>query len=169
MAKHWRTRDFFVNLVAGVAVLGVVFCPTSRPGLTDHSPRCGTTPMPVGCSPVQQQLGEIRTAEIHSACAIVFVSSLAAIAFVLAYREKQWNRSRAAWLTQVACGGVVIAAAAGVGIGELLRLSFGELTPLYVGEVVSIWAIGISLLLAARDLLCRLSPAQRMSTEGYAG
>ena len=58
-------QDPWYRLVAGVAVLGVVFFPTSRPHLLEDAPRCGITPMPEGCSPIHQQFGETLVAGIH--------------------------------------------------------------------------------------------------------
>jgi hypothetical protein len=158
MAGQTRTRDFWLSLVAGVAVLGVVFFPTSRPGLTNDAPRCGTTPMPDGCSPVQQQLGETPTATAHFVCAVVFILSLAAIAFLFAYRERKWNGSAAMWLIQKICGWVIIGAVVWAVVGELIDATVWELTPLYLGEVVSVWAFGVSWLLTGRDLLRGLVP-----------
>ena len=37
MAGEFRTWDFWASLIAGLAVLGVVFFPTSRPGLPARS------------------------------------------------------------------------------------------------------------------------------------
>ena len=76
-------------MLAGLAVIGAVFFPTSRPGLTPGDPRCGAKPVPAGCSPVQQQLGEPLVAGIHFTCAVVFVLSLAATAFLFAYRARR--------------------------------------------------------------------------------
>ncbi|MGC5019337.1 hypothetical protein [Micromonospora sp. DT47] len=165
MAGQRRTRDFWLSLVAGVAVLGVVFFPTSRPGLVNDAPRCGTTPMPAGCSPVQQQLGETLTATIHFVCAAVFILSLAAIAFLFAYRERKWNDSTGMWLVQKICGWVIIAAVLWVAVGEMIDATVWELTPLYLGEVASVWAFGLSWLLTGRDLLRRLVPRQRALAE----
>lgn len=158
MAGQRDTYDFWFSLVAGVAVLGVVAFPTTRPGLAGDAPRCGTDPMPNGCSPFQQQFGEELTGRIHAVCAAIFILSLAVIAFLFAYREKKWKGSAGVALVQRICGFVIILSAAGAAIGELLDLSLGELTPLYVGEVASVWAFGVSWLLAGRDIMRRLVP-----------
>src|ERR1700754_981737 len=58
LAGQRNTWDFWLSLVGGVALVGVVFFPTGRPGLLRGAPRCGTAPMPEGCVPIQQALGE---------------------------------------------------------------------------------------------------------------
>lgn len=152
MSGQTNTKDFWLSLVAGVAVFGVVFFPTWRPGLEPAAPRCGTTPMPDGCSPTQQQFGEAMVANIHSVCAAVFILSLAGMAFLFARREKlHENDVRTAGFLRL-CGFVIIGAVVGVIIGELLGVEFGELTPLYLGELVSVWAFGASWLVKGMDL-----------------
>jgi hypothetical protein len=152
MSAQPRTYDFWFSLVAGVAVLFVVFFPTSRPGLLPDAPRCGTTPMPPGCSPVQQKFGETPVAAVHFVCAVIFILCLAAIAFLFAYRETRYEHDAVMANIQKICGWVIIAAVVWVVIGELLKLTIWELTPLYLGEVVSVWAFGVSWLLKGKDL-----------------
>jgi hypothetical protein len=152
MSGHTKTWDFWLSLVAGVAVLGVVFFPTSRPGLVPGDPRCGATPMPDGCSPIQQRLGEQLVAGIHYAFAATFILSLAAIAFLFAYRVKEYEHNKAMATFQKICGWAIMAAVLGVIIGELSGTVIWELTPLYLGEVISVWAFGASWLLKGRDL-----------------
>ena len=62
MAGEPATLDFWASLIAGVAVLGVVFFPTMRSGLPAGAPACGSVPEPAGCSFVEQTLGEHQTA-----------------------------------------------------------------------------------------------------------
>lgn len=152
-----KTLDFRLSLLAGVAVLGVVFFPTSRPHLLPDAPRCGTTPMPQGCSAIQQAFGEKLVAGIHWAFAAVFILSLAWICFVFARRET----GRMAAIVRL-CGLAIIAAVAWAIIGGLLKNgTIWELTPLYVGEVVSVWAFGVAWLLKARDLRKALGSSRR--------
>ena len=87
MAGESRTADFWASLIAGVAVLGVVFFPTTRAGLPPGAPACGSTPEPAGCSFVEQTLGEHQTATIHAVCAIVFILFLAVMSFLFATSE----------------------------------------------------------------------------------
>lgn len=152
MSAQTKTWDFWLSLVAGIAVLGVVFFPTRRPGLADGAPLCGSEPAPAGCSAVQQALGETPTAVVHFVCAAVFILSLAAIAFLFAYREKKYENDTRMALVQRICGWAIIVAILWVGLGFLVDLTIWELTPLYVGEVISVWAFGISWLLKGRDL-----------------
>src|SRR5262249_39710170 len=91
MAGENRTWDFWARLIAGlaagVAVLGVVFSPTTRSGLPAGAPACGSVPEPPGCSAVEQTLGEHQTAVIHGTCAIVFILFLAVMSFLFAASE----------------------------------------------------------------------------------
>jgi hypothetical protein len=161
------TWDFKISLVAGLAVIGVVFFPTMRPHLLLDAPRCGVTPMPNGCSFVQQELGERLVAGIHFTFAAIFILSLAAMCFfVFAPSEKERSTKpemetdprTAAIVT--ACGWVILGAVAWVIIGGLLKVTIWELTPLYVGELFSVWAFGTAWLLKTRDLLKALGPQQ---------
>ena len=46
LSGETKTRDFRLSLLAGVAVLFVVFFPTKRPDLAPDAPLCGVTPLP---------------------------------------------------------------------------------------------------------------------------
>ncbi|HEY7013696.1 MAG TPA: hypothetical protein VH480_13115, partial [Streptosporangiaceae bacterium] len=87
MAGEARTWDFWASLIAGLAVLGVVFFPTSRSGLPTGATACGSVPQPPGCSFVEQALGEHRTAVIHAVFAIAFILFLAVMSFLFATSE----------------------------------------------------------------------------------
>lgn len=152
MAGQGRTWDFWLSLVAGVAVLGVVFFPTTRPGLGPDDPRCGATPVPDGCAPVQQRLGEEVTAALHYTFAAIFILSLAAIAFLFAYRARQYDRNRVMALVQDVCGWLIIAAVLGAAVGELAGVTVAGLAPLYLGEVTAVWAFGVSWFLKGVNL-----------------
>jgi len=165
MAGEWKTWDFWASLIGGVAVLGVVFFPTMRSGLPKGAPLCGSLPQPASCSFVEQELGEHTTALIHAGCAVVFIVSLAVMSFLFAASEvqptdgwstvpdKRWFSSRVRRWIYIVCGLIIVAAGAwafwGAGVGQL--------TPLYIGEVVSVWAFGISWLLAG---ISRTAPAR---------
>jgi len=168
MAGEFRTWDFWASLIAGLAVLGVVFFPTSRPGLPAGAPACGSVPEPPGCSAVEQTLGEHQTAVIHAACAIVFILFLAVMSFLFATSEvlAKQNRPTARggpkprvfrnpvlfWI-HTSCALVILAAGAWAFAGA----GIGELTPLYIGEVAAIWAFGFSWIIAGID---RTAPAR---------
>ena len=152
MSAQTRTWDFWLSLVAGVAVLGVVFFPTRRVGLLPDAPLCGQDPEPLGCAPVQQALGENAVATIHFTCAAVFIGCLGAIAFLFAYRERKFEGDKRMALVQRLCGWAIIVAVLWVAIGGLLGLTFWQITPLYLGEVLAVWAFGTSWLLKGRDL-----------------
>jgi hypothetical protein len=168
MAGEARTWDFWASLIAGLAVLGVVFFPTSRSGLPAGAPACGSVPEPSGCSAVEQTLGEHQTAVIHGACAIVFILFLAVMSFLFATSEVLSSKDRPAarggrrprvfrnpvlfWI-HTSCALVILAAGAWAFAGA----GIWELTPLYIGEVASIWAFGISWIIAGID---RTAPAR---------
>ncbi|NUO57359.1 MAG: hypothetical protein HOV71_00805 [Hamadaea sp.] len=158
MSAQPRTWDYWLSTVAGIAVVGVVFFPTRRVGIQPGAPLCGVEPQPAGCAPIQQALGENTVAIVHFVCAAVFISCLAAIAFIFAYREKKYENDRRMALVQKICGWAIVAAVVWVAVGGLLRLTLGELTPLYLGEVVAVWAFGTSWLLKGRDLTAVLFP-----------
>jgi hypothetical protein len=125
MAEQRKRLDWWLSLLAGNAVLGVVFFPTGRPNLVEGAPLCGTTPEPSGCSPVQQQFGETQVAAIHFACAVVFILSLAAICFYFAYRERRAENTGPAKLQQT-CGFVIVTAVVWVAVGGLLHWDLGN-------------------------------------------
>jgi hypothetical protein len=168
MAGEARTWDFWASLIAGLAVLGVVFFPTSRSGLPAGAPACGSVPEPSGCSAVEQALGEHQTAVIHGVCAIVFILFLAVMSFLFATSEVLSSKDRPAarggrrprvfrnpvlfWI-HTSCALVILAAGAWAFAGA----GIWELTPLYIGEVASIWAFGISWIITGID---RTAPAR---------
>ena len=105
MAGEARTWDFWASLIAGVAVLGVVFFPTTRSGLPAGAPACGSVPELPGCSAVEQALGEHQTAVIHAVFAIVFIFFLAVMSFLFAVSEvlPKKDRLTAPGQTQAQC------------------------------------------------------------------
>jgi len=156
MAGQRNTYEYWLSTVAGVAVLGVAFFPTNRPGV-GSGPRCGDASEPAGCSAIQQHFGEAFTARIHFTCAAIFILSLALIAFVFARQEKKFHNVKIAFVQRV-CGWAIFGAVAWVLLGNWVDLQIGPLTPLYVGEIVAVWGFGLSWLLTARALLARLVP-----------
>jgi hypothetical protein len=160
MAGEARTWDFWASLIAGVAVLGVVFFPTSRSDLPAGAAACGSVPKPPpGCSFVEQALGEHRTAVIHAVCAITFIVFLAVMSVLFATSEIRpkterlrvngqaktgvFQKASLFWI-HLACTLIILAAGAwafwGIGVWELTRL--------YIGEVASVWAFAFSWLVA---------------------
>ena len=150
LSGRTKTLDFRLSLLAGVAVLFVVFFPTKRPDLAADAPLCGAASMPQGCSPLQQQLGEPLVAGVHFAAAAIFILSLAWLCFVFADPKREKSPRMRTILR--ACGWVILAAVAWTVVGRLLDANIWKLTPLYVGEVVSVLAFGAAWLVKARDL-----------------
>lgn len=170
MAGESRTVDFWASLIAGVAVLGVVFFPTTRAGLPPGAPACGSTPEPAGCSFVEQTLGEHQTATIHAVCAIVFILFLAVMSFLFATSEvlpeterlmvpgesrPSLFRKPALFWIHITCTLLILAAGAWAFAGG----GIWQLTRLYIGEVVSVWAFAISWLVAGFYLTAPNRPA----------
>ena len=151
MAGMPRSWDFWLSLIAGVAVLAVVFFPTWRPKVPG-APLCGSNPSPPGCSPVEQALGEALTARIHAVSAAVFILCLAAISFLFAHREKKYNHRDLRQRFHFFCGVAILLAVAWALIGGALKINIWELTPLYVGEIISVWAFGASWFVKGKDL-----------------
>jgi len=139
--------DFWLTLVAGQAALGIVFFPTLRPGLPPGAPPCGAVPIPPGCTPVQQALGEATTSAIHFVFALIFFICLAAVSFLFASRDRKIKQGLPMAQIQVLCGMTILTAVVWATVGGLLRINIWELTPVYTAEVVAFWAFGCSWLL----------------------
>ena len=161
LSGEGRSKDYWLSLVAGLAVLGVVFFPTTRPHLLPEAPRCGVTPMPDGCSPIQQQFGETTIAGIHFTFALIFILSLAAICFVFASPDREVPEPPTMQAILRTCGWVILGAVLWAIIGKFLKVTIWELTPLYVAEVISVWAFGVAWLLKARTLKEAYGPARQ--------
>jgi hypothetical protein len=172
MAGEARTLDFWASLIAGVAVLGVVFFPTSRSGLLAGAPACGSNPEPPGCSAIEQVLGEHETAVVHGICAVVFILFLAVMSCFFAVsevrpaqerppqpgvRQPAMFRSPVRFAVHGICAAIILIA----GIWAFVGVNLGEITRLYAGEVAAIWAFGLSWLLAGFYLTApaRLRPS----------
>lgn len=166
MAGMPKTWDFWLSLIAGVAVLVVVFFPTWRPDVPPGAPPCGSNPSLPGCSPIEQVLGEALTARIHAVAAAVFILSLSVISFLFAHREKKYNHRTSMQRLHIFFGATILAAVAWVAIGGVLKIDIWELTPLYVGEIISVWAFGASWLLKGKDLRRMLRRRQSSRERG---
>src|SRR5262249_6477929 len=143
-----RTPAYWVSTVAGVAVLGVAFFPTQRPNLPPGAVLCGpsSSPTPVGCTALQQRLGETLVATVHYVSAGVFVVGLAVMSFLFAARREvaglDPGKPRKRFL-HYACGSVIVLALLFVAVANILGWHhIWILTPLYIGEVVSVLAFG---------------------------
>ena len=150
------TWDFLLSLGAGLALLVVVFFPVRRPGLTPGAPWCGSTPLPSGCSPVQQLFGELFAERIHLIAAAVCFVLIAALSFLFARRERAHGGKLVAPAVHAVCGVTVLVAVCAAGLAGFEEFGLWQLPPLYAAETVAVWAFGASWLLAGRDLWLRL-------------
>lgn len=155
-------KDFWYSLWAGLAVFGVAFLPTQRPGIPDDGPFCGAKPVPEGCAPLQQAFGETRVATVHFICAAIFIVFLAAMSYLFAKREKETDdtptrvrflfaktsRIRLLYI----CFGVIVGAIGLAIAGMIVRFTVAGLTPLYIAEVAAVWAFGTAWFVKSRDL-----------------
>lgn len=169
MSGEPKTWDFWVSLIAGIAVLGVVFFPTARPG--HPLPACGSNPQPSGCSFVEQTLGEHPTQVIHAICAVAFILCLAIMSFLFATSEVRAEGDRTPdkpglfrkqylfWAHSV-CALIILAAGAWAFWGAQI----GQVKPLYIGEVGAVWAFGASWLLTAFNLTAPARPGSASAT-----
>ena len=179
MAGEFATVDFWASLIAGLAVLGVVFFPTSRSGLPAGAPACGSVSVPPpSCSAIEQALGEHPTAVVHAVCAIVFIFFLAVMSFLFATSELLPQKDRLTaqgqprpsvfrkpilfWIHST-CALLILAA----GVWAFAGAGIWQLTPLYIGEVASVWAFALSWIVAGLGVTApaRISPA-RAPTQG---
>lgn len=154
MAGEPRTWDFRASVVAGIALLGVVYFPTGR-GLPPGEPACTLSPVPPHCSFVAHAFGERPTEIVHGICAGIFVLGMAAMSYLFARAEitrgpggEPTLRSKRLYRTHATCALLIVAAGVWAVVGTWLHADLGELTPLYVGEVVAVWTFGVSWLLA---------------------
>ncbi len=158
MAGEWRSWDFWISLLAGIAVLGVVFFPTSRPPDQVSSGACGS-PGAIGCSSVESILGEHQTAVIHTACAVAFIVFLAIMSLLFGLAEVVTDKDRSDYVgprilgrfwhpvrfwTHSALALLILAFGAWAFWGAQL----GPLTHLYLGEVGAVFAFASSWLVA---------------------
>ncbi|MGK5171167.1 DUF2510 domain-containing protein [Geodermatophilus sp. CPCC 205761] len=158
--RPW-TWDFWLSLLAGLALLGVVFLPIGRPGIPAGAPRCGSTPALSGCSPMEQLLGEVRTEQLHLIAAGGCFVLLAALSFLFARRERAQGGNLSAAYVHGLCGAVVLLSVAAAGLGQYGAVDPGPLSLLFAAETAAVWAFAASWLLAGRDLWLRLLRPRR--------
>lgn len=153
MAAQRQTWDFWLSSIAGLAVLGVGFFPTGRPDLAKNAPLCGSDPMPIGCTPLQQALGEDCVKTFHFICAAVFILSLSAICFVFAHREKTHRPGHTKRIRlYIGCGGAILAAVGWILLGFVVEIDLFGFSNLYLGEVVSVYAFATCWFVTGHDL-----------------
>jgi len=159
MAGKWRSVDFVVSFVAGVALILVAMFPTERPNLAANAPACGSVPAPADCAPVQRRIGEARSERIHYASAAVAFGSLFAISLVFGRREQRFaKKPLVAWVHYV-CSAAIALGVLVIVAGELFDAgSIWILTPLYIGEVLIVLAFGVSWLVKGADIRKALLP-----------
>ena len=87
MTGRWRTWEFGLSSVAGLAVWTVAFFPTGRAGSERTEGSCTDFPGPPPCTAIQLKYGEGDVALVHAVGAGVFVVLLAGLCLVFALRE----------------------------------------------------------------------------------
>lgn len=145
---EWR-----LSTLTGAAALFVAAIPTKRPGAP--SPACGpeADPVPLGCTRVQQLLGESVAGVLHFIATGIFIASLAGICFlVFAKRERDRAHLKRARTHRI-CGLAIVLGVSWIGVGGFLDIHIVGWTPLLVAEVVSVYAFGLSWVLMSYDLL----------------
>jgi hypothetical protein len=158
--RPW-TWDFWLSLLAGLALLGVVFFPIGRPGIPAGVPRCGRTPALSGCSALEQLLGEVWTRQLHLIAAGACFLLLAALSFLFARRERAHGGNLTAAYVHGLCGVVVLLSVAAAALGNYVDVDLGPLPLLFAAETAAVWAFAASWLLAGRDLWLRLLRPRR--------
>ncbi|MGY1644376.1 hypothetical protein ACI782_24995 [Geodermatophilus sp. SYSU D00703] len=156
LAGRPRTWDFWLSLLAGLALLGVVFFPIRRPGVLTGALRCDGTPAPPGCSPMEHVFGGVRSEHVHLIAAGGCFLLLAALSFVFARRERARGGHLTASFSHGLCGVVVLLSIAAAGLGNQVAFDVGPLPLLFAAETAAVWAFAASWLLAGRDLWSRL-------------
>jgi len=86
---RWSTWDFWLSLLAGIAVLGVVAFPTGRAGVEASATSCGDVPKPGAqpCVAIQERFGEGRIETLHARSASLVVVAFALLCLVFALRD----------------------------------------------------------------------------------
>jgi hypothetical protein len=162
MAGKWRSVDFVVSVVAGVALILVALFPTERPNLPANAPACGSAPQPVDCAPVQRRIGEAASERVHYASAAVAFGSLFLISLVFGRREQRFAKKPLVAWVHYACSAVIALGVVVIVAGEVFGAgSIWILTPLYIGEVLIVLAFGVSWLVKGADIRKALFPARQ--------
>ena len=145
--------DFIMSTIAGVALLGVVFFPTARDEAVAAGVSCGATNPTGGCSAIERAVGEVRTSQIHTACAVVFIALLALISLGFARREAKYNQNGVAAGFHQAMAGLIALMLAGSAFAHFVdSMDIWQFTMVYATELVSVWAFSLSWLLKGWDL-----------------
>ncbi len=150
-----HVAEFWISLIAGVALLGVVTFPTNRPkellpaSAFDGTSliRCGSdvTPTPPLCTPIQTRLGETFVASVHFTCAAIFILLLAVISFNFAWRELVFNGRVKRARLHAALGGIIVVAIILFVILKLVGVSeLAGVSTLYLVECVSVYSFAVS-------------------------
>ena len=142
MAAQWKRFDFIASFIAGIFLIGVAMFPTERPDdIRNGTPLCGphASPVPLGCAPAQQWLGELHCRDIHYVCAIIALCMLAAIAAVFGRREQRFpgNRPWLAWF-HYGCAIFILSGLLVGGIGFIHDFKRFGFTPAYISELMAI-------------------------------
>lgn len=135
-----RNLDNTATFVAGIAAIGVAIFPTNRI-MGENGKRIGDL------TPLQNALGEGRTAWIHFTFAVISTVSLALVSVFFGVREAERRRAghatRFRWdLLHYTCACVIVLSLVLIGLSK----AFGvfDKHSVLVGEAVTLYAFGIS-------------------------
>ncbi len=165
LAQPW-TWDFLLSTVCGLAVIGVAFFPSARPGWHRGDPDCAAPVLPPGrrlspddlCTGLQQHIGEARSNLVHGSCSAVVVLMLIGLCVAFARREATLRRHPRPVRVRLYVASAVVVFVGGLWAttGPVLHLGGYAWGRVYVGEVISFACFSCAWLTASVDLLAEL-------------
>ncbi|GAB6985001.1 hypothetical protein [Nocardioides pyridinolyticus] len=172
----FKTWDFSLSLVAGIAVLSVATFPTGRPDVDASGTSCATVTAPP-CAAIQETLGEGAVEVAHKTAAAFVVVSFAALCLVFALREFGYGKAahrlapgrlgvRNVWKLlrrhpsrrkEFARTYLYLGCMAGVLLGAIWCLLGPHwlAPPVYMGELMAFSSFGAAWIVASWDLFPR--------------
>lgn len=95
LSWRWRSWDFWLSLVAGLAVIGVAAFPTGRADVDASVDSCErfVAPEHPSCVALQVRFGEDTVEHLHLAFTVVVVAAFALLCLVFALRDFGYGRA----------------------------------------------------------------------------